>query len=169
MLYRLCYCCIWWTPPPGVVTHLSAKQAKDGHRHLPAGVLPLICCTCSAWGRIWGSREETLFLVCLPYFNPSGMDSGEWGTLCFSGVGGSFFSTALAHSAGASESTKAALQRCPAPPQLHAVTTQQMNELETAHRKQPAPLRSLWSKQAITSSQPLVLTPVNSSFMMPTH
>lgn len=87
MLYRLHYYCTWWTPLPGMITHLSAKQAKDRHQHLPAGLLPLLCYTCSPWGTIWGRREETLLLVYLRYFNPSCMDSGEWGTLSFSGVG----------------------------------------------------------------------------------
>lgn len=172
MLYRLRYCCTWWTPPPGVITHLSAKQAKDGHHHLPAGLLPLLCCTCSPWGRMWARREEILFLVYLPYFNPSGMDSGEWGTLSFSGVGNWDSShPLLLHCLVSPSWSKRSDQGCPTAlscsstaPCHHDPTNEWASKWH-----QPAPLQSLWSKRAITSSQPLVLTPVNSSFMMTTH
>lgn len=50
---------------------------------LLASFLPLLCWTCSSWGRIWGRREETLFPFYLPYFNPFGMDPGVRDSLLF--------------------------------------------------------------------------------------
>lgn len=76
MLYRLHCCCTCWTPPPDMVTHLSAKQSEDGHPQFPLAFF-----LCSAvpvvLGR--GAEEEGRRLCFLStYFNPSGMDSGEW-------------------------------------------------------------------------------------------
>lgn len=158
MLYRLRYYCIWWTPLPGMITHLSAKRAKDGHQHLPAGLLPLVL---GGWFGEEGRKHCYLFIYTILIHLVWILESEKpapFLELVTEAPLAPFFSITSFHAAGATEATKAALQHCPAPPQLHTTTTQQMNELANSavYANQPGPLRSLWWKWAITSPRPLV-------------